>query len=113
MTDLGALRRRADLPAPAGLSEWAQSTWATLLADNAFAEFELVTFTRALRWWDVSDRLLAEAEALSGRDFDRELKSAADAATTALRFWRSLKFTSGAPARRPGRPTKASYAHPA
>jgi hypothetical protein len=64
-----------------------------------------------LRWWDVSDALLVEAETLTGREHDRKLKLAADAATTALRFWRALKFISGAPVRRPGRPPKPTW-HP-
>jgi hypothetical protein len=89
---------------PAGLSKWARGVWSTLLADNDFSDSELVAFTRALRWWDLSDKLLAEAAtAESGRA--QLTKLSLDAATSALRHWRVLKFTDPAkPTRRPGRP---------
>ena len=101
----GKPSRAPAAPPPAGLSPWAKRVWRELKAANDFAENETVTFTRALTWFDLSDSLLAEAAGLSGRERDAKVKSAGDAATTALRFWRSLKFVDPAtPARKPGRP---------
>jgi hypothetical protein len=94
---------RAPRP-PAGLSGWAQGVWRTLLSNHDFAEHELVAFTRALRWWDVADTLLSEAETLVGRERDAKFKAAGDASTSALRCWKTLKFTDDA-TRRPGRPS--------
>jgi hypothetical protein len=102
-------RRRGGQSPPPGLSLWASRTWSELLASNDFAAHELVTFTRALKWWDVSDTLLIEGASLTGRARDQKFKAAGDAATTALRFWRSLKFATPVPARRPGRPGKTSW----
>jgi hypothetical protein len=82
------------------LSKWARGVWTELLAENHFAPHELITFTRALRWFDISDRLLRDAK----------IKPAADASTSALRLWRMLKFTDpSVPTRRPGRPPKSHW----
>jgi hypothetical protein len=90
---------------PAGLSRWAKGVWRELMAGNEFTANEVVTFARALTWFDQSDALLAEAAGLTGRQKDAKVRAAGDAATAALRFWRGLKFTDPAkPARRPGRP---------
>lgn len=94
--------REASLPPrpPAGLSKWARGVWTELLSDNVFAPHELMTFARALKWFDVSDRLLREAK----------VKAASDASTSALRLWRTLKFTDpSVPTRRPGRPPKSRW----
>jgi hypothetical protein len=97
------LSKRPQRP-PAGLSKWARGVWNTLLTDNDFSDSELVAFTRALRWWDLSDKLLAEA-ASAGNGRAQLTKLSLDAATSALRHWRTLKFTDPAkPTRRPGRP---------
>src|SRR5215467_10950814 len=94
------------LPRPPGdLSAWARGVWRELMLENDFARHEIVAFTRALTWWDLEDVLRLEAESLSGGEKERRLKAAADASTTALRHWRTLKFVDPAkPARRPGRP---------
>jgi hypothetical protein len=90
---------------PAGLSKWARGVWTTLLRDNDFSDSEIVAFTRALRWWDLSDSLLAEANAAQGGARAQMTKLSLDAATSALRHWKVLKFTDPAnPSRRPGRP---------
>ncbi len=76
------------------------------MAENTFMPHEVVTFTRALTWFDLADALQLEAETLSGREKDAKLKAAGDASTTGLRFWRTLKFVDPAkPIRRPGRPS--------
>jgi hypothetical protein len=106
MTDVARLRERR--PAPEDLSKWAVGVWNELTADNDFNPHEYVAFTRALTWWDVSDTLLAEAAALAGRERDARLKAAGDAATSALRHWRTLKFTD-ASTRRPGRPSGVDW----
>ena len=96
----------------AGLSPWARDVWTELLRDNAFSANELVLFHRALRWCDISDRQIREADALKGRERDAKLKSAGDSATSALRCWRTLRFVDpSTPARRPGRPPKVRW-HP-
>jgi len=90
---------------PAGLSRWAKEVWRELMAENTFMPHEVVTFTRALTWFDLADALQLEAEGLHGREKDAKLKAAGDASTTGLRFWRTLKFVDPTrPARRPGRP---------
>src|SRR5262245_40228745 len=58
----------------AGLSPWARGVWRELLALHDFAEHELVSFTRALKWWDLSDRWMAESETATGRDQARLVK---------------------------------------
>jgi hypothetical protein len=99
-------QRRPQRP-PAGLSRWARGVWTRLLADNEFSDSELITFARALKWWDLSDKLLAEAAtAGSGQAQAQLTKLSLDAATSALRHWKTLKFTDASkPARRPGRPS--------
>jgi hypothetical protein len=98
-------QRRPQRP-PAGLSKWARGVWNALLGDNDFTDSELIPFTRALRWWDLSDKLLAEAATAGGAQEQARLtKLSLDAATSALRHWRTLRFTDPAkPTRRPGRP---------
>ena len=94
----------------AGLSAWAKGVKADLLGRNDFAPHELVCFERALTWFDLSDRLVLEAEGLIGRERDAKLKAAGDAATTALRHWRTLKFVDPSrPERRPGRPSDTAW----
>ena len=92
--------------APHGLPEASRAIWAELTTEHTFEPYELVTFTRALRWFDRADALCLAADAAStAREGAALLKQAMDASTTALRFWRQLKFTDGTPARRPGRPS--------
>jgi hypothetical protein len=92
-------------PPPAGLSRRSRARWVRLHELNDFAAHEDDQLERGLKWFDVSDALRLEAEGLRGRERDSKLKAAGDAATVALRFWRTLKFTDPAqPARRPGRP---------
>ena len=70
-----------------------------------FETHEVLAFTRALEWFDQSDKLRREAEALRGGERDRKLRASADASTVALRHWKLLRFTDPArPARGPGRP---------
>ena len=96
---------------PAGLSRWAKEVWRELMAENTFMPHEVVTFTRALTWFDLADALQVEAEGLSGREKDAKLRAAGDASTTGLRFWRTLKFVDPAkPTRRPGRPPGKGWA---
>jgi hypothetical protein len=77
-----------------------------LTSQHKFEPFELVTFTRALRWFDRADALCSAADrAAEAREGAALLKQAMDASTTALRFWRQLKFTDGTATRRPGRPS--------
>ena len=90
---------------PSGLSPRSRALWTELHSANDFAPHEDDQLERALRWYDVADRLLHEAEKLDGRERGARLKAAGDAATTGLRHWRTLKFTDPAkPSRRPGRP---------
>jgi hypothetical protein len=92
--------------ARSGLSATAQGIRRQLLEENDFAPHELVMLDVALRWSDISASLLRESETLTGRDRAARLKSAGDAATSALRHWRALKFQDPArPTRRPGRPS--------
>jgi hypothetical protein len=105
MSDLTGRKR-----APAGLSRWARGVWARLLEENSWGEHEILAFTFALRWWDASDAWLAESAATTGRDKAALVKQALDAATTALRYWRTLRFTDPAtPSRRPGRPSGENW----
>jgi hypothetical protein len=91
---------------PAGLSAWAAATWRTLLDLHTFEEYERLSLTRALEWWDRSDAWLAESRTASGRDQARLTKQAMDAANCALRHWRLLKFAPPAAVpTRPGRPS--------
>ena len=90
---------------PKDFSAWARGVWRELMRENDFMPHEVVTFARALRWFDLADALQLEAEGLSGREKDAKLKAAGDASTTGLRFWRTLRFVDPAkPTRRSGRP---------
>lgn len=84
---------------PEGLSPWACGIWHELLHLHDFERHELVTFERALRWWDRSDRAAN----------DGDLKLAIDCSSAALRHWRVLKFPAPAGIRRPGRPSGADW----
>src|SRR5215510_2375549 len=91
---------------PSGLSRRSRALWTELHSANDFAAHEDDQLERALKWYDVADCPLREAEKLNGRERGARLKAAGDAATTALRHWRTLKFVDPArPARRPGRPS--------
>ena len=95
---------------PAGLSRASQRVWRELTALHAFEAHELIAFERALGWWDRSDRWLEASEAAEGREQARLVKQSLDAAQTALRYWRVLKFQDPAvPKRRPGRPSGADW----
>jgi hypothetical protein len=97
------------LQAPKGLSRRARRTWATLTDAHTFEGFELVTFTRALKWWDVSDAFYADAMTATGKDRAALLKLSMDANSSALRCWRTLRFPVPAGVRRPGRPSGANW----
>jgi len=107
MTDLARIRQGRPRP-PASLSEWARGVWSQLLEANAFDPHEVVTFRRALEWWDRSDRWMAESEQATGRERGALVKQALDASTAALRHWKALKFTD-ATTRRPGRPSGPNW----
>ncbi|MEO5739961.1 MAG: hypothetical protein ABIS29_05130 [Vicinamibacterales bacterium] len=93
-------------PAPRGLSPASKVLWRTLTQQHRWADHELVAFERALRWFDRADALAAASDkAQTHRDGAALLKSSMDAANTALRHWRLLKFSNGEAARRPGRPS--------
>ena len=77
---------------PENLSEWATSVWIELTQAHDFAAHELVVFARALRWWDRSDAALVAAETAEGPELARLTKLSLDAATSALRHWRALRF---------------------
>jgi len=90
---------------PSGLSRRSRALWTELHSANDFAAHEDDQLERALKWYDVADSLLREAERLDGRERGARLKAAGDAATTGLRHWRTLKFVDPTrPTRRPGRP---------
>jgi len=81
------------------------------MQENDFTPHEVVVFSRALTWFDVEDKLRREAEGLAGREKDAKLKAAGDAATTGLRFWRTLKLRTppsrrAAQAGRPANPNR-------
>src|SRR5688500_14610819 len=86
-------------PVPSGLSEWAIRTWTALTARHTCEAHELITFGRALRWWDRSDAAAARAD----------MRLAIDCASAALRHWRVLKFPAPAGVRRPGRQPGAEW----
>src|SRR5215813_14148455 len=90
---------------PRNVSPWANNTWKAFMSSYVFETYEALAFGRALTWFDQSDELRREADALRGRDRDGKLKAAAVASTVALRHWKLLRFKAPArPARRPGRP---------
>jgi len=99
--------------APGGLSAWQLGVKQALMEANDFAPHELVTFARALQWWDLADQLLQEATSLTGRERLARLKAAGDASTAALRHWRGLRFVDPArPAPRIGRPSGSRWDAP-
>jgi hypothetical protein len=89
---------------PRGLSAGSRGVWRTLIARYECVEHELITLERALKWFDRSDALLREADALTGQARAATLKQSMDASTVALRHWRLLKFRDEL-SRRPGRPS--------
>ena len=90
---------------PDGLSRVSRRLWRELTDRHRFEPHELVAFERALGWWDKSDAWLLASEAAEGREQAQLVKQSLDAAQTALRYWRTLKFTDpSVPKRRPGRP---------
>jgi len=95
---------------PSGLSPRSRALWTELHSANDFAAHEDDQLERALKWYDVADRLLCEAEKLNGRERSARLKAAGDAATTGLRHWRTLKFTDPARPVRLGRPPGRNWA---
>jgi hypothetical protein len=94
---------------PRGLSAGSADIWKALTTQLSFERRELYVFERALRWWDQSDQWLRDSEKAAGRDQARLVKQSMDAASAALRLWRSLKFTDGPASRRPGRPSGADW----
>ena len=100
--------RPAGLPAPAGLSPASTEVWQTLTGQHSFADYELVAFERALRWFDQADAWLTASATVMGPDQARLVKQSMDASNCGLRYWRTLKFVAGV-ARRPGRPSDAEW----
>ena len=90
---------------PEGLTGWSVRLWMDLVTQHVFETRELAVLERALRWWDQSDAWLTAAAAAEGKDRALLIKQSLDGANAALRLWRTLKFTDGVPARRPGRPS--------
>jgi hypothetical protein len=89
---------------------WARTVRRDLLTAHEFGLHEILTLDRALTWWDITDGLLEESRVLVGRERDARLKAAGDASASALRCWRTLKFTDPThPARRPGRPSGPNW----
>jgi hypothetical protein len=104
-TTRGGSHAAASPPPPSGLSRGARALWSELHASHVFEVHEELNFAHALKWLDLSDALLREAAKLKGRERIARLKSAADAAATSLKFFRTLRFVDPArPARGPGRP---------
>jgi hypothetical protein len=96
------------VPVPQGLGPRSAGIWRKLTTQHHFADFELVTFERALRWFDKADAWLVESAGVTGPDQARLVKQSMDASNCGLRYWRTLKFVDGA-ARRPGRPSDDSW----
>ena len=88
---------------PDGLSALSQGVWRDLLTQHRFERFELEALGNALKWQDVSNALLADAETMTEPEKSRLRKLAIDASTCSLRYWRSLKFSTDGATRRPGR----------
>ena len=99
----------AILSVPRGLSPTSAGIWRELTTLHRFEAHELVAFERALTWFDLSDQWLLDAAAAEGRERAQLTKQAMDAATSGLRFWRTLKFVDGNQARRPGRPSDGDW----
>ena len=98
-------RGSAATPPPADLSSRSQARWCELHAAHDFAIHEDYVLEGYLAWDDVATALRREAKGLRGRERDRKLKAAENAATASLRYWRALRFVDpAAPPRRPGRP---------
>jgi hypothetical protein len=84
--------------------------WTDLHALHDFDRHELVAFERALEWWDRSDQWLEESKAATGQDRSRLVKQSLDAATAALRCWKTLRFAApGGTSKRPGRPSDSRW----
>lgn len=80
------------------------------MRQHDFADHEVVSFWRALEWFDRSDVAAAGAHAAPDpAEAARHWKLATDAAQTGLRFWRTLKFPVPPGVRRPGRPAGADW----
>lgn len=90
---------------PKGLSGRSQGIWHDLTTIHQFEQFELVAFERALKWFDKADGWLREADAAEGKTAVLLVKMSMDASNCGLRYWRTLKFSDGTAARRPGRPS--------
>ena len=90
---------------PKGLTAGSRGIWDELTSIHQFEQFELVAFERALRWFDRADAWLKEADAAQGKTAVLLVKMSMDASNCGLRYWRTLKFTDGTAARRPGRPS--------
>jgi hypothetical protein len=90
---------------PKGLSVRSREIWDELTTLHRFEPHELVAFTRALTWWDRADGWLREADAAEGKTAVLLVKMSMDASNCGLRYWRTLKFSDGTAARRPGRPS--------
>lgn len=90
---------------PKGLTAASLGIWDELTILHRFEPHELVAFERALRWFDRADGWLREADAAEGKTAVLLVKMSMDASNCGLRYWRTLKFTDGTAARRPGRPT--------
>jgi hypothetical protein len=95
----------AILKGPKGLSTGSRGIWNELTTLHRFEAHELVAFERALRWFDRADAWLKEADAAEGKTAVLLVKMSMDASNCGLRYWRTLKFTDGVAARRPGRPS--------
>jgi hypothetical protein len=89
---------------PHGLSAGSADIWKELTTLHRFEAHELVAFERALKWFDKADGWLQDAETAEGRSAGLLVKRSMDASNCGLRYWRTLKFTDGSAARRPGRP---------
>jgi hypothetical protein len=99
---------------PAPLSARSRTLWRDLLAANAFARHERELLFRALEAADVADemsRRIAVEGLMVGDKPHPLLGPRRDALQAAGRWWRQLKFTSPAPAPRPGRPSGPGW-HP-
>ena len=98
----------ATVPVPKGLSATSVGVWQTLTMQHSFADYELVTFERALRWFDRADAWLTASATVTGPEQARLVKQSMDASNCGLRYWRTLKFAAGV-ARRPGRPSDSEW----
>jgi len=102
-------------PVPKGLSPKSRGTWKTLTtssptSENRWQAQELVGLERALRWFNRADDWLVAAEGAQGREAQQLVKQSMDASNCGLRYWRTLKFSDAAAARRPGLRETAGHA---